>query len=149
MLRCRHAAAPFAGPGVDRELDDLAQEAAIGALQARRYWTPEGGPFEPFEWSCMRCRVQDTIKATLRLKRGAGEETMELLDELDDAPDVTETVLEAHEAMANVHRLPAPQQRAIVCVAAGLTSLEVAEREGVTVDAIYRRLRQARHKLAA
>ena len=119
---------------VNLDRDDLAQEALIGALQARRSYNPAMGAWVPFEWSCMRRRCIDAV----RKSRPASEF---LTDDLSAPEDLS---LEAREALAAVRGLPLDQQRVVISLALGLSYAEIADAEGWSVKWVDKKVQLAR-----
>lgn len=136
-------ASDFFAAGMDS--DDLAQEALIGAVQARRSWRPGTGcSFGTFERRCMRRRVIDVVETALRSKRGSGVRELPL-SEIGDRS--LETCNEHWSAMADVRQLPVRQQRTLVRLAAGFSYVEIAAAEGVTTKRVDNDIRLARAEL--
>lgn len=144
MRRCWYVARSFTAAGIEHE--DLAQEAALGAVAARRDWRPERGPFDPFEWACMRHMVQHAVRAARRWKRGGLVVTVPLPGYLPQ-PDTPETVAAAHEFAGQLRRLPEREQRTLLLRAAGWTDVEIGTREGLTRSGVHDRIARARGDL--
>lgn len=111
VLRARWLASQFFAAGMDR--DDLAQEALIGAWQARQLFDGTQGGFGPFERLVMRRRILDAVNHARKEKRGGDQPAVQLTNWVP-APDAT-GFLDAREDL-----------RAVVAALPGLTDLERA-----------------------
>lgn len=111
VRRARWLAGQFFAAGMDR--DDLAQEALIGAWQARQLFDGSQGGFGAFERLVMRRRVLDAVNHSRTEKRGGDQPAVELTERVP-APDESD-LLDAREDL-----------RAVVAALPGLTDLELA-----------------------
>ena len=146
VKRAYQIASGFFAAGMDR--DDLAQEALIGALAARRTYRPDAGcPFSAFEHGCMRRRVLDAVNRSRTVGRGSGVTAGELTEEHpgpQSVPDLAEHRAELHRLLAALPALTLTERRAVVGFAVGCTYKELGRKKEVD-NALFR----ARRKLAA
>lgn len=139
--------------------DDIAQEALLGALKARRDYRPEAGPFGPFEQLCMERQAFTAVKLARRLKHGPINDSLrakvteegDVLDPVDlvyhpTSIDTLERVIDRENVVELAVRLAtlSPFERVCVCgFANGLTYEQMGAK---TAD---NALHRARKKLAA
>lgn len=145
MRKAYGIASHYFAAGMDR--DDLAQEALIGALQSRRDYRPEHGPFTAFERGCMKRRIFDTINRSRMEKRGGGVWDKPITDEQPSrhtTVEIAEHRAELRRLLRSLRTFTPIERRAVVGFAIGLTYDEIGERKQVD-----NALARARRKLAA
>lgn len=114
----------FFAPNLD--VDDLAQEALVGAVQARRVWDGRG-EFHGFEATLMRRRVIDAVDRARKPHRYQGP-AEELTEEVPDRADTAVAAvhrLELRRVLDSLPSLTRLEQRAVVGGAIGFLAHEL------------------------
>ena len=139
----------------DAEADDLAQECALGLLDAAESYDRNGGAsFHTYASVCMDNRLRSAVRRSLREKNlinsrsSALEEEMPSVSQSDDP----EKLMLARESAAQLWRLineflSPTEYNVLMLSLSGCSYAEIARRLDITVKSVDNALQRVRHKI--
>lgn len=145
VSRAYAIASSFYAQGMDR--DDLAQEALIGAVQARRDYQPGRGLFPTFEYHCMKLRVMEAVRTSRSPTRGGGEIPATLTEHIpafQTTENIAEIRAELRAIISRLFLLSPTERHALIGVLNGRSYSQIGQHRQVS-----NALQRARRKLAA
>ena len=128
----------------ERLAEEAVQDAVMAVWQDPRRYDPARGSFGPWLYTLARYKAIDAVRREAAVKRRTAEVDLELYEAPDDVHDEVWRSLRRDEINRAIATLPEDQRRALtLAFVAGLTHVEVAEREGIPLGTAKTRIRTA------
>ena len=134
----------------ERFADEVTQDVFMAVWREPERFDPQRGALAPWLLRLARNKAIDLVRREASISRRTADVDLSFTEAPDDVHDEVWATLRRERLQASIARLPDDQRRSLeLAFVAGLTHVEVAEREGIPLGTAKTRIRTALLRMRA